>query len=69
MRYIFKKAVDPAPPPSPSAYPNRPNHPPDMRQITGISFDDRGDQVITAAEDETFRLYHCKTGKQVSLGT
>ena len=33
--------------------------------MTGISFDDRGDQVITAGEDETFRLYNCKTGKRV----
>lgn len=38
---------------------------PTPRHITGISFDDRGDQVITAGEDETFRLYNCKTGKQV----
>ena len=36
------------------------------RSITGISFDDRGDQVITAGEDETFRLYGCKSGKQVT---
>lgn len=66
---IFKKAVEPAPPPSPSAYTSRSNHVPDTRQITGISFDDRGDHLITAAEDETFRLYHCKTGKQVHLAS
>lgn len=37
------------------------------RHITAITFDDRGDQVLTASEDETFRLYSCKTGKQVIL--
>lgn len=35
------------------------------RQISGLSFDDRGDQVLTAAEDETFRLYNTRTGKHV----
>jgi len=35
------------------------------RHITGITFDDRGDTVVTAAEDETFRVWNCKTGKQV----
>ena len=35
------------------------------RHITAISFDDRGDTLITAAEDDTFRLYNCKTGKLV----
>jgi len=54
---IFKAAVDPAPPPPPgNRVPVQPRH------ITGISFDDRGDQLITAAEDETFRLYNCKLG-------
>ncbi|KAF7424272.1 member of Set1p complex, histone methyl transferase [Pleurotus ostreatus] len=49
---IFKGAVEATPPPSPGGRTssNGPKH------ITGISFDDRGDQVITAAEDETFRL-------------
>ncbi|CCM04977.1 uncharacterized protein FIBRA_07175 [Fibroporia radiculosa] len=52
---IFKTAVEPQTPPSPGTPPSRPqNNGP--RHITGISFDDRGDQVITAAEDETFRL-------------
>ncbi|KAH8100905.1 WD40-repeat-containing domain protein [Cristinia sonorae] len=61
---IFKNAVEPTPPPSPSpSSPRPPNVNP--RQITGISFDDRGDQVITAGEDETFRLYSCKTAKRV----
>ncbi|KAJ8692842.1 hypothetical protein PTI98_010116 [Pleurotus ostreatus] len=56
---IFKGAVEATPPPSPGGRTssNGPKH------ITGISFDDRGDQVITAAEDETFRLYNCKSGK------
>lgn len=62
---IFKGAVEPPPPPTPGSYVQRsPNSGP--RHITGISFDDRGEQVVTAGEDETFRLYSCKTGKQVS---
>lgn len=32
-----------------------------------MAFDDFGDTLVTAAEDETFRLYNCKTGKQVSM--
>lgn len=55
---IFKAAVEPAPSLPPGS---RTLTPP--RHITGLSFDDRGDQLITAAEDETFRLYNCKTGK------
>jgi WD40 repeat protein len=58
---IFKSVVDP-PAPGPSA--TRTNNGP--RHITGITFDDRGDQIVTAAEDETFRVWNCKTGKQVS---
>ena len=61
---IFKNAIEPLPPPSPGTRAT----PPEPRQITGIAFDDRGDQVLTASEDETFRLYSCKTGKQVPLG-
>ena len=60
---IFKDAIELPPPVSPG--PNKQQ--PEPRQITGIAFDDRGDQVLTAAEDETFRLYNCKTGKQVPL--
>ncbi|KAI0370353.1 WD40 repeat-like protein [Pilatotrama ljubarskyi] len=61
---IFKNAVEQPTPPSPgSASPRASQLGP--RHISGISFDDRGDQVITAAEDETFRLYNCKSGKQV----
>ncbi|PCH42341.1 WD40 repeat-like protein [Wolfiporia cocos MD-104 SS10] len=59
---IFKNAVEPQTPPSPGSHaPRSPNAGP--KHITGISFDDRGDQVVTAAEDETFRLYNCKSGK------
>ena len=60
---IFKGAVDNAPQlQGPYASKTQMSGP---RNITGISFDDRGDQVVTAADDETFRLYNCKTGKQV----
>ncbi|KAG5636070.1 hypothetical protein H0H81_009216 [Sphagnurus paluster] len=60
---IFKNSVEPLPTPTPGN-PQRPSSS-GPRHITGISFDDRGDQVITAAEDETFRLYNCKTGKHI----
>ncbi|KAI0951071.1 hypothetical protein AcW1_008211 [Taiwanofungus camphoratus] len=61
---IFKTAVDLQTPSSPgNASSKSPNSGP--RHITGISFDDRGDQLVTAAEDETFRLYSCKSGKQL----
>lgn len=59
---LFKTAVDPAASPTPGGR-SPPNQ--GIRHITGISFDDRGDQLITAAEDETFRLYNCKTGKPI----
>ncbi|KAF9000620.1 WD40-repeat-containing domain protein [Cyathus striatus] len=59
---IFKSAVEPQPPLTPGSQSQRsPSSGP--RHITGICFDDRGDQLITAGEDETFRLYNCKTGK------
>ncbi|KAH9989024.1 WD40-repeat-containing domain protein [Russula vinacea] len=50
---IFKAAVDPAPPPPPGS-----RVPVQQRHITGLSFDDRGDQLITAAEERhlAFRL-------------
>lgn len=67
---VFKAAVEqlPQPPPTSGTSGSRmPNAGP--RHITGISFDDRGDQVITAAEDETFRLYSCKSGKRVPLAS
>ncbi|KIK96588.1 hypothetical protein PAXRUDRAFT_138130 [Paxillus rubicundulus Ve08.2h10] len=59
---IFKGAVEATPPSTPGGS-SRLNAGP--RHITAITFDDRGDQVLTAAEDETFRLYSCKTGKKV----
>ncbi|KAG2058496.1 WD40 repeat-like protein [Suillus hirtellus] len=57
---IFKGAVESTPPSTPGARPHQ-----GPRHITAITFDDRGDQVLTAAEDETFRLYSCKTGKHL----
>ncbi|OSX57840.1 hypothetical protein POSPLADRAFT_1076275 [Postia placenta MAD-698-R-SB12] len=51
---IFKNAVEQQPP-SPGNQSGRPQNTV-TRHITGISFDDRGDQVVTASEDETFRL-------------
>ncbi|KAL6302454.1 WD40-repeat-containing domain protein [Sparassis latifolia] len=60
---IFKNSVDPQTPPSPGNHSARGQNA-GPRHITGISFDDRGDQVMTAAEDETFRLYNCKSGKR-----
>ncbi|KAJ7086090.1 WD40-repeat-containing domain protein [Mycena belliarum] len=62
---IIKGAVEPLPPPGTSSQP-RPQYP-GPRHITGISFDDQGNQVITASEDETFRLYSSKTGKQTKI--
>jgi len=55
--------VEPGPLPSSSSLgaPRGPVQGP--RHITGVSFDDRGEFVLTAADDETFRLYNCKTGK------
>ncbi|KAG6861992.1 hypothetical protein C0995_008179 [Termitomyces sp. Mi166 len=58
---IFKNAVEPGPTPSSGLRPTNVG----PRQITGIDFDDRGDFIVTAAEDEQFRLYNCKSGKQV----
>ena len=64
---IYKAAVDSQPSgPSGNAHTQRSSSSNGLRSITGISFDDRGDQVITAGEDETFRLYGCKSGKQVT---
>lgn len=65
---IFKNAVDPAPPPPTSGSYSPKQQSTGPRHITGLSFDDRGDQVLTASEDETFRLYSCKTGKWVPRG-
>ncbi|KAH9945293.1 WD40 repeat-like protein [Epithele typhae] len=62
---VFKTAVEPSAPLSPGHSGRSPQAQQGPRHITGLSFDDRGDQVITAGEDETFRLYNCKTGKRV----
>ncbi|KAG6832815.1 hypothetical protein H0H92_009434 [Tricholoma furcatifolium] len=59
---IFKNAVDAASGSGSGPNPQRPAGG-GPRHITGISFDDRGDYLLTAAEDETFRLYNCKSGK------
>mgnify|MGYP002402803845 CR=1 FL=1 len=58
---VFKNAVDNPAPATPTQRPS--NQGP--KQITSLGFDDKGEFVITAAEDETFRLYNCKSGKQV----
>ncbi|KAF8624549.1 hypothetical protein AX15_005851 [Amanita polypyramis BW_CC] len=58
---VFKNSVEPTPPSTPGGFGQRPSSV--VRHITGISFDDRGDTLVTAGEDETFRLYNCKTGK------
>ncbi|KAF9532588.1 WD40-repeat-containing domain protein [Crepidotus variabilis] len=58
---IFKNCIDP-----PAQSSNKPpNNTP--RNITGITFDDRGDSLVIAAEDESFRVYNCKTGKHQKL--
>lgn len=59
---IFKNAIDNPPPPTTSTAQRASNGP---RHITGMTFDDRGDTIVTAAEDETFRLWNCKTGKAI----
>ncbi|KAH6909050.1 WD40-repeat-containing domain protein [Coprinopsis sp. MPI-PUGE-AT-0042] len=58
---IFKTAVEPGPAVGPTGRPV----PSGSRQITGICFDDRGETIITAGEDERFCTYNCKnrTGK------
>ncbi|CAA7266918.1 unnamed protein product [Cyclocybe aegerita] len=61
---IFKNVLEPPPAPTPTTQ-QRPPNGIQQRSITGITFDDRGDQVVTAGEDETFRLYNCKTGKSI----
>ncbi|KAI5122539.1 hypothetical protein M0805_005266 [Coniferiporia weirii] len=59
---IMKGSVEPLPPQSPGAHRAQNQGP---RHITGLTFDDRGDFIVTAAEDETFRLYSCKSGKHI----
>jgi len=33
------------------------------KSFTSLSFDDKGEQVVTAGEDETIQLFSCKSGK------
>ncbi|KAL0574235.1 hypothetical protein V5O48_007706 [Marasmius crinis-equi] len=60
---IFRTAVEPHP--EPKGTPPPQYRPPPPRHIWGITFDDRGDTLVTAAEDESFRLYSCRSGKAV----
>jgi COMPASS component SWD2 len=62
---VFKGSVEPGPLPSSSSLGALRGPVQGPRHITGLSFDDRGEFVLTAAEDETFRLYSCKSGKYV----
>jgi hypothetical protein len=55
---IFKAAVE-STPQLPNGRPGAPRH------ITGISFDDTGEFVLTAAEDDNYRFYACRSGKRV----
>jgi COMPASS component SWD2 len=61
---VFKDAVEAAPARSPSPAGRSPPLP---RTITAICFDDRGEHLVTAGEDDVFQLYNCKTGKRVLL--
>jgi COMPASS component SWD2 len=58
---VFTNAVDVPAPPSDSQTRKLPTNTGSV-QITGLSFDDRGETLITAAGDETFRVYNVKTG-------
>ncbi|KAH8831309.1 WD40-repeat-containing domain protein [Flagelloscypha sp. PMI_526] len=54
---IFKDAIDNSETLPPAARSAGPRH------ITGLSFDDKGEWLVTASEDETFRIWNCKSGK------
>lgn len=54
---IFKYAVETEATSTATSRTSMPHH------ITGLTFDDQGDFLLTASEDETFRLYNVKTGK------
>ena len=58
---VFTNAVDVPALPSDSQNRKPPTNTGSV-QITGLSFDDRGETLITAAGDETFRVYNVKTG-------
>ncbi|KIY64566.1 WD40 repeat-like protein [Cylindrobasidium torrendii FP15055 ss-10] len=59
---VFSNIID-LPPEGSAHGQKQPALPP--RQITGLSFDDRGDQLVSSADDESFRLFNCKTGKHL----
>jgi len=62
---IFKSAVDSSSSSTSTGAPARPQSP-SPKSITGITFDDKGDLLVTAGEDETFKLYNCRSGKYVT---
>lgn len=37
------------------------------KPFTAISFEDRGEFVITSAQDDTMQLFNCKTGKHTKV--
>lgn len=55
---VFSNAVDP---PLPQSRKSAVNY------ITGLCFDDRGETLVTAGDDESFRVYSTKTGKCVRI--
>ncbi|KDQ15883.1 hypothetical protein BOTBODRAFT_157653 [Botryobasidium botryosum FD-172 SS1] len=59
---VLAESKPPNAPPGARPPPASPRH---ANHITGITFDDHGDTLVTAGEDETFRLYNCKTGKHM----
>lgn len=61
---IYKGAIEQTP--APAGTPQRSSST-GPKHITGLSYDDRGENLITAAEDETFRLYNCRSSKQVRI--
>ncbi|KZO96628.1 WD40 repeat-like protein [Calocera viscosa TUFC12733] len=55
---VFQKAVEPGPSEPSGGGPG-------PRMITSLSFDNTGEFLVTAAEDEAFKLYNCRQGKLV----
>ena len=53
---LFKDAVNQDVPQSPGQSKRSP------RQITGLAFNDKGDQFVTSSDDESFRLYSLLEG-------
>ncbi|KAG8834220.1 member of Set1p complex, histone methyl transferase [Serendipita sp. 399] len=58
---VFREAVD-----QPAAEQTG-RKPSSSTQITGLTFDDRGETLVTAGGDETFRLYNTRSGKFVKI--